>query len=80
MSHTLPTKGQSLLDPQTHWRILHNHEGRYSIHPAARDLPAGWEPVGTPDTREACLSEIARLWTDMRPEALKMALQTEGAV
>lgn len=60
------------------WHILRNHEGRYSVHPTHHDLPAGWVPVGTPDTRAACLEEITRLWTDMRPEALKVAMQGEA--
>lgn len=59
---------------QAQWRILRNHEGRYSVHPAALETPPGWEALGPPDTRAACLEKIAHLWSDMRPSALQAAM------
>ncbi|AJE48698.1 MbtH family protein [Celeribacter indicus] len=61
------------------WRILRSGDGRYSVHPAAHDIPAGWEAVGEPAPREACLTRIAALWTDMRPAALRDAMNEPAA-
>lgn len=72
-------QAHSLTHPQAQWCILRNHEGRYSVHPAAHDLPVGWCLAGGPDTRDACLAQIAETWTDMRPEVLKAAMRAEGA-
>ncbi|SFS98931.1 MbtH protein [Sulfitobacter marinus] len=66
MTHSTLTHAQ--------WRILRNHEGRYSVYPATRPAPDGWDVVGEPGTREACLETIAARWTDMRPDALKEAM------
>lgn len=57
------------------WRILRNHEGRYSVSPQSHPIPAGWDVIGPPATREECLAEIATRWTDMRPTALKEAMR-----
>ncbi|WP_432142961.1 MbtH family protein [Streptomyces sp. bgisy084] len=58
--------------------IVRNHEDQYSIWRAGREIPAGWEPVGEPDTRSACLDRVGELWTDMRPASLR-ALMDQGA-
>ena len=41
------------------WRVLRNHEGRYSVYPAARPAPDGWDIIGDPASREACLETLA---------------------
>lgn len=56
------------------WHILRNDEGRYSVWPKDQPAPAGWTITGDPGTREDCLSRIAEIWTDMRPDALKKVM------
>lgn len=51
--------------------VVKNHEDQYSIWPAERPLPAGWQQVGTPGSREECLAFIEGAWTDMRPRSLR---------
>ena len=51
--------------------IVRNDEDQYSIWPADEAVPAGWEPIGGPATRSACLDRIEALWTDMRPASLR---------
>lgn len=55
--------------------IVRNHEDQYSIWSADREIPAGWNPVGEPASRTACLDRIGELWTDMRPASLRAAMQ-----
>lgn len=51
--------------------VVVNHEEQYSIWQTDREIPLGWEQVGEPETREACLSHIEEVWTDMRPLSLR---------
>ncbi|MEU2116588.1 MbtH family protein [Streptomyces sp. NPDC016459] len=53
-------------DSGTHL-VVRNHELRYSLWPADRELPAGWEPDGFRGDRQQCLDHIEEVWTDMRP-------------
>lgn len=57
--------------PSPLWHILRNHEGRFSVWPKGQPVPAGWTVIGDAAAREDCLSRIADIWTDMRPDALK---------
>ena len=54
--------------------IVRNHEDQYSIWRADQEIPAGWEPVGDPATRSACLDGVGELWTDMRPASLRASM------
>lgn len=65
---TLPTETQIL------WRVLRNHEGRYSILRASHPVPAGWTPVGDAALRTDCLERISALWSDMRPVSVREAV------
>lgn len=56
-------------------RVVVNHEGQYSIWPADREAPAGWEALGEARTREECLAHIEQVWTDMRPLSLIKAME-----
>ncbi|MEU1227513.1 MULTISPECIES: MbtH family protein [unclassified Streptomyces] len=47
--------------------VVRNHELQYSLWPADRELPAGWEPEGFSGERQECLDHIEQVWTDMRP-------------
>jgi len=64
-------------DSQLLYIVVRNHEDQYSIWRAGRAVPDGWQPVGAPAARSACLDRIAELWTDMRPASLR-ALMDQG--
>ncbi|WP_406498898.1 MbtH family NRPS accessory protein [Streptomyces sp. NBC_00846] len=51
--------------------VVVNHEEQYSIWWSRRPLPPGWEDAGFSGSREACLSRISEVWTDMRPLSLR---------
>lgn len=51
--------------------VVINDELQYSIWPAGRDVPRGWQGAGFEGTREACLAHIAEVWTDMRPLSVR---------
>jgi len=53
------------------FRVVVNHEEQFSIWPADRPLPAGWQAEGTVADRETCLAHIDQVWTDMRPRSLR---------
>jgi MbtH protein len=50
--------------------VLVNDEGQYSLWPSFADVPAGWNSVHEPASRQACLDYINQTWTDMRPRSL----------
>jgi MbtH protein len=49
------------------WTVVVNEEEQYSIWPPERELPNGWTRIGDARSKEECLSDIERLWVDMRP-------------
>ncbi|WP_328412166.1 MbtH family NRPS accessory protein [Streptomyces violaceus] len=59
------------------YRVVLNDEEQYSIWPAGRELPAGWNAEGTQGTREECLARIDEVWTDMRPLSLRRRMETQ---
>ncbi|MCC6607385.1 MAG: MbtH family NRPS accessory protein [Anaerolineae bacterium] len=61
------------MDNQTEqmYSVVVNHEEQYSIWPADRAVPAGWQTVGYQGSKEACLAYINQVWTDMRPLSLR---------
>lgn len=61
-------------DESANYLVVVNDEEQYSIWPADRDLPNGWQPVGAPRSREDCLNHIEQVWTDMRPKSLRDAM------
>ncbi|ODN72174.1 MbtH family protein [Methylobrevis pamukkalensis] len=54
--------------------VVISDEGRYSIWPTWREIPAGWSATGFRGGRQACLDHIAEVWTDMRPLSLRRAM------
>ena len=50
--------------------VLVNAENQHSMWPSFADVPAGWDVVGGPDTRQNWLDHIEQNWTDMRPASL----------
>nr|BAV57452.1 MbtH [Streptomyces sp. SANK 60404] len=53
------------------WVIVVNQEEQYSIWPAGREIPVGWRGIEFSGDRQACLDEISRIWTDLRPLSLR---------
>jgi MbtH protein len=56
---------------KTTYTVVVNHEEQYSIWPADRDLPEGWQQVGVTGTKAECLDHIEEVWTDIRPLSLR---------
>ena len=59
--------------------VVRNAEEQYSIWPAGRDVPAGWDTDGTVGTKDACLAHITEAWTDMRPLSLRRRMELNHA-
>lgn len=58
--------------------VVVNHEEQYSIWPAERELPLGWQAEGFRGDKAACLAHIEEIWTDMRPRSLRERMDAEG--
>jgi len=65
--------------PESIYQVVMNHEEQYSIWPAHRALPAGWQAAGPAAAKQECLDYIAEVWTDMRPLSLRRQLADAGA-
>ena len=59
----------------TVYKVVVNHEEQYSIWPAARELPLGWQEAGKSGPKDECLEYIKELWTDMRPLSLRKKME-----
>jgi MbtH protein len=59
----------------TIYGVVMNHEEQYSIWPADRELPLGWEWTGFTGTKTECLDYIEEIWTDMRPLSLRQKMR-----
>ncbi len=55
------------------YKVVVNHEEQYSIWPAGRENPIGWQDVGKEGSKAECLDFIKVIWTDMRPLSLRRA-------
>ncbi|HYJ83123.1 MAG TPA: MbtH family protein [Allosphingosinicella sp.] len=55
----------------TIYKVVVNHEEQYSIWPADRENPLGWNDAGKQGTKQECLAYIEEVWTDMRPKSLR---------
>jgi MbtH protein len=53
--------------------VVRNDEDQYSIWPDGRALPAGWYDAGFTGPKDACLSHVDSVWTDMRPRSVREA-------
>ncbi len=59
----------------TIYNVVMNHEEQYSIWPASRDHPLGWQNVGKSGLKQECLDYIEGVWTDMRPLSLRKQME-----
>src|SRR5688500_18699202 len=62
----------------TIYKVVVNHEEQYSIWPADRENPLGWNDAGFQGLKPACLAYIEEVWTDMRPLSLRKKMAEGG--
>lgn len=55
----------------TLFEVVINAEEQYSMWPAGREIPKGWQKVGKTGIKQECLDYIETVWTDMRPKSLR---------
>jgi MbtH protein len=60
------------------YKAVTNHEEQYSIWPASRENPLGWQDAGKEGTKEECLAWVKEHWTDVRPKSLRQRLAAKG--
>ena len=58
----------------TIYKVVINAEEQYSIWPADRENPPGWNDTGTSGTKQQCMDYIQQVWSDMRPLSLRKAM------
>ena len=58
-------------EDKTVYKVVVNHEEQYSIWPAYRENPLGWQDAGKSGLKADCLAYIETVWTDMRPLSLR---------
>ena len=58
------------------YKVVVNHEEQYSIWPADRENPAGWNDAGCEGMKAECLEWIEEHWTDMRPLSLRKSMES----
>lgn len=63
----------------TVYKVVVNHEEQYSIWPAHRRIPLGWQDVGVEGGKDVCLEHIEKVWTDLRPLSLRKLMESGGA-
>ena len=61
-------------DDSTIYKVVVNHEQQYSIYPAERANPLGWNDAGKTGPKPECLAYIKEVWTDMRPLSLRLRM------
>ena len=66
------------LEDRRTYTVVMNHEEQYSIWPAERELPPGWQAVGRTGPKDECLAYIKEVWTDMRPLSLRQKMAAAG--
>lgn len=59
----------------TIYKVVVNHEEQYSIWPAQRENPLGWQDAGKSGLKSECLEYIKEVWTDMRPLSLRKKME-----
>ncbi len=62
-------------DDRTIYKVVVNHEEQYSIWPADRENPLGWDDAGKTGTKDECTEYIREVWTDMRPLSLRRQME-----
>lgn len=55
-------------------QVVVNDEEQYAFWPADRTPPPGWTETGMRGTPRECAEYVDRVWTDMRPRRLRIAM------
>ena len=55
----------------TTYKVVVNQEEQYSIWPAEKKNPLGWNDTIKVGSKAECLAYIKTVWTDMRPLTLR---------
>jgi MbtH protein len=55
--------------------VVRNGEEQYSVWIEGCSLPAGWEVVGEPASKQECLNRIEQFWTDPMPRSVREHLK-----
>lgn len=66
-------------EDKTVYKVVVNHEEQYSIWPAYRENPLGWQDGGKSGLKADCLAYIESVWTDMRPLSLRKKMAAVAA-
>ena len=59
----------------TIYKVVVNHEEQYSIWPADRENPLGWNDAGKQGSKTECVNFIEEAWTDMQPLSLRKKME-----
>jgi MbtH protein len=59
----------------TIYKVVINHEEQYSIWPAHRENPLGWNDARKTGLKSECLDYIQDVWNDMRPLSLRKKME-----
>ena len=62
-------------EDETIYKVVVNQEEQYSIWPADRENPLGWNDAGKSGTKQECLDYIKEVWTDTRPLSLRKKME-----
>lgn len=65
-------------EDRTIYKVIVNGEEQYSIWPADREIPLGWNDAGKSGKKAEVLDYIKEVWTDMRPLSLRKKMQEMG--
>ena len=65
---------------QRRYVVVMNDEEQYSLWPSEKALPAGWQAVGVSGTEDECIAYIEKVWKDMRPRSLRLAMDAAAGV
>jgi MbtH protein len=58
--------------------VVVNDEEQYSIWRTGREIPAGWRTAGFQGSKSDCLDHVGEVWTDMRPNSLRIQMEDQG--
>jgi MbtH protein len=53
------------------FQVIVNGEEQYSLWPAAKEIPRGWQFAGKRGPKGECLVYVDQVWVDMRPLSLR---------
>ncbi len=66
-------------DEDGRFLVVVNDENQHSLWPTFVDIPAGWNKVFGEASRSECLDYVNEHWTDLRPQSLIDAMESDAA-